>query len=308
MGPVSKGPEIGAMSLHDSTLTPEFCAQWTELLQQLYGYRFDGPFAIVRSLNGRATLSHLPLLTYTSLKRAAAESLASAAGSRQYQIRVLNPDYKSFRKHDPVTMRIDLSRENIGAVQAAVSKRTLRYLREAEQAGFEVRSGVESRLVEDFHGVFCEVMHRLGSPPFSIRLFRLLGEIFRARFHVVYSGTSVAAAAVVLHDREIAWVPWSGTATAFLDRRPGLLMYWRSIQEAYSAGKILFDFGRSGYESGTYEFKLRWGAIPVKVDTLAPHEVELYSKYQLASRLWRHLPRAAADSIGPVLCRYLPDL
>ena len=84
-------------------------------------------------------------------------------------------------------------------------------------------------------------------------------------------------------------------------------MYWQAIREAYEAGKTIFDYGRSGYGGGTYEFKTRWGAVPVKIDVLTPRQQEVYSKYKLASVLWKRLPRVAVDTVGPRLCRYLPD-
>jgi hypothetical protein len=296
------------MSLHDAPLTPEFCERWKELLRRLYGYRFDGPFAVVPTLTGQRVLSHLPLLSYTALRPTEAEGLARQAGSRPYQIRVLNPDYRDFRKNDTVTMRVDLRKESLDAVHAGIATRTRRYLRDVERQDFALRTGNDSRLVRDFYCAFSDVMHRLGTPVFALRLFELLAELLHARYYVVYRGDKVAAAAVTVHDQEIAWVPWSGTAAAFLEFRPGLLMYWRAIQEAYAAGKAIFDYGRSGYESGTYEFKTRWGAIPVKIDTLTPRSEDVYSKYKLASDIWKRLPRRAADCIGPFLCRYLTDL
>jgi len=296
------------MPLHDATLTPEFCDRWRELLRRLYGYRFDGPFAVVPTLTGRRVLTHLPLLSYTALRRAEAEGLVREAGRRPYQIRVLNPDYHDFRKNDTVTMRIDLRKESLDAVRAGIASRTRRYLREVERQDFTLRTGSDPRLVRDFYRAFSDVMHRLGTPVFPLRLFELLTELLQARYYVVYRGETVAAAAVTVHDEEIAWVPWSGTVAAFLEVRPGLLMYWRAIQEAHAAGRTIFDYGRSGYESGTYEFKTRWGAVPVKIDILTPRPQNVYSKYELASDLWKRLPRAVAGTVGPFLCRYLPDL
>ena len=69
------------MSLYNTTLTPEFCDRWAELLRRLYGYRFEGPFAIVPTLTGRRVLSHLPLLSYTALRRDEADALVRQAGS-----------------------------------------------------------------------------------------------------------------------------------------------------------------------------------------------------------------------------------
>ena len=278
------------------------------MLRDLYGYRFDGPFALVPTFAGRKVRSYLPLLNYTDLGVAQAHALAEQAGKRPYQIRVLNPDYADFALNDTVTMRIDLAVESIDTVHAGIAKRTRRYLRDLAQTDFIVASGTQRGLVREFHDTFSEVMYRLGTPTFPVRLFELLAEHFDVRYYAVRRGTVTVAAAVVIYDEEIAWVPWSGTNSAYLEERPGLLMYWEAIKDAHAAGKRIFDYGRSGYDSGTYEFKTRWGARPVKIDVLAPQTEDPYSKYQTAATIWKKLPRPVVDFAGPKLCKYLPDL
>ena len=129
------------MSLYNTTLTPEFCDRWAELLRRLYGYRFEGPFAIVPTLTGRRVLSHLPLLSYTALRRDEADALSARQEAALYQIRVLNPTCRDFHKNDTVTMRIDLRKGSLDAVYDGIAKRTRRYLRDVEQQGFELRTG-----------------------------------------------------------------------------------------------------------------------------------------------------------------------
>jgi len=296
------------LPLTDAVLTTRFCHRWSELLRRLYGYRFEGPFAVVPGLLGRAVLSYLPLLNYADLDLELAGALAQRAGRRPYQIRVLNPACHEFRKDDTVTMRIDMRGKSLDRVYHEIGPRIRRYIREKEREGYVLRVGNGRALVQGFYEVFREIMHRVGTPVFPVRLFELLVEMFDARYYVVTRGDTLAAACVVVYDEAIAWMPWGGTRDAFVEHRPALLIYWGAIQEAHAAGKGIFDLGRSGYESGTYVFKTRFGAVPTKIDILTPRAESPYAKYDLVSRVWARLPGSIVNVAGPPLCRYLADL
>ena len=296
------------LSLPDAVLTTRFCQRWSELLRRLYGYRFEGPFAVVPGLLGRAVLSYLPLLNYADLDLGQARALAASARGRPYQIRVLNPGYRDFHRDDTVTMRIDMLGKSLDTVYREIGPRIRRYIREKEREGYVLRVGNGRELVHGFYEVFREIMHRVGTPVFPMRLFELLVEMFEARYYVVFKGDTRTAACVVLHDDTIAWMPWGGTRDAFVEQRPALLIYWGAIQEAHAAGKGILDLGRSGYESGTYVFKTRFGAVPTKIDILTPRAENPYAKYDLISRVWARLPGSIVNVAGPPLCRYLADL
>jgi len=301
-------PEAGGATPFREVLpTADFIARWRAFVRDVYGYAEQGPFLRVPRIAGRAVLSYLPLLNYTDVSPDGVPELAALARGRTYQVRVLTPHDGEYRAGDTVTMRIDLRKPSFDDVHAAIAKRTRRYLRDVQRAGFELRVGTDPRLVHDFSEVFRDVMHRLGTPPFSERLFRALPAFMDARFYVMYRGVEAASAAVVVHDAALAWVPWSGTRFAYLEERPGLPMYWTALRDAYEAGRTTFDFGRSPYGAGTYEFKERWGAVPVKIVTAGAASA-VYAKYALASRVWKRLPRSVTDRVGPALCRYLPDL
>lgn len=297
------------MSLYDTVLTNEFCEKWKYLLKKLYSYKFNEEFAIVPSLMRGSVLSYLPLLNYTDVNIIEADRLMSRVSGQDFQIRVLNPVYQDFKKNDTITMRIDLKKRSIDEIFSAISKRTRRYFtNEVGKYNFALEVGSSKKHITDFYHIFTDVMYRLGTPAFSYRLFELLPDIFDAKYYVVYKDNKIASAAVIINDTEISWVPWSGTATKFLELRPGLVMYWEAIKDAYQGGKLIFDFGRSGYDSGTFEFKCRWGAIPVKIDILGQENNQPYEKYRFASAIWARSPRQLVNFTGPHLCKYLADL
>jgi hypothetical protein len=91
-------------------------------------------------------------------------------------------------------------------------------------------------------------------------------------------------------------------------------MYWELMRHAARAGFKVFDFGRSRVGSGSYDFKRHWGFEP----TPLPYQYVLFggqatprldpsnSRFQLAARIWRRLPLAVTNQLGPVLTRYIP--
>jgi len=80
------------------------------------------------------------------------------------------------------------------------------------------------------------------------------------------------------------------------------------IDSLNNTNKKIFDFGRSPYSKGTYNYKAQFGAKPVKIDIVTSQKSDIYLKYSLASNIWKKLPRKVVDYLGPKLCKYLVDL
>jgi hypothetical protein len=221
----------------------------------------------------------------------------------------LNPKFKDFQDYDTVTMRIDLQKKDVEELfQTVVSKRNRRYIRQQSSEKTVIKRGNSKELIKDFYDIFFDVMHRHGTPVLSRRLFEMLPKDIDTTFYVLYENKTPKAAAVILDDHEISWIPWSGTLSQHLDSRPGLLMYWETIKDAYLKRKPIYDYGRSRYGSGTYIFKTRWGAVPVKIDIIQPKPSNVYKKYSYLSRGWKKIPSGVARWLGPKVCKYLSDL
>ena len=293
----------------DLILSEEFVEKWKFILKELYGYRFYADFAVVPSLFGKKTYSYLPLLNYADKKSQQISDMLAEVKGKNYQIRVLNPQYKDFQDRDPVTMRIDLEKKDLEDLfRTSVTKRNRRYIRQCGSDKIEIRKGNSDGLIRDFYDIFADVMHRHGTPVFSLRLFEILSKNIETTFYVLYDEAFPKAAAVILDDGELSWIPWSGTHSRHMDSRPGLLLYWETIKDAYSKGKRVYDFGRSRYGSGPYIFKTRWGAVPVKIDIIQSKASDIYTKYSMVSQVWKKIPSGVARRLGPRVCKYLPDL
>lgn len=295
--------------LPEIVFSQDFISRWKTLLKKLYGYSFYEDFAVVPSLWRTKTYSYLPLLNYTDRTSDQAETLLEKVEGRRYQLRLLNFSCSDFQENDPVTMRIDLQKKNTEELYSAVmSRRNRRYIRQLEKEKIVIKKGHSPDQVELFYDIFAEVMHRHGTPVFGRNLFSALARIFQTTFYVTFIKDQPVSAAVVLDDEDMSWIPWSGTSGRFLDSRPGLMMYWQTIKDAYVKKKKVYDFGRSSYGSGPYVYKKRWGAVPVKIDILQPGKGNVYQKYGFASFLWKKLPHGTTLRLGPWICKYLSDL
>lgn len=288
----------------------EFIGRWKAMLSELYGYRERDGVLRVPGLTGGSTGVHVPLLSYSDLTMEQGVVLRDRLKGDHFQIRVLDgSNVDAFVPNETVTMRMDLSCGSAETVfNGIIPSKCRNLVRKSEQAGLDIRCGIEPNLVDDFYSVFATTMHRFGTPVFSKRLFSLLPRFVDIRYLVGYKdGVPISALSLVMDDK-IGLVPWAGSLMEYRTLRPNHRLYWNAIRMTTEEGRPVFDFGRSGYQSGTYVFKEEWGAIPVRVVTLSSSQSEVYSKYTLASNVWKRLPRALVDAVGPRLCRYLPDL
>ena len=291
------------------TFSREFIEKWKFILKGLYRYEFYEEFAVVPSLWGKKTYSYLPLLNYTDRTRHQVNDMLGRVRDKDYQMRVLNPEFKDFQSHDTVTMRIDLQKKDVEELfQTVASKRNRRYIRQYTSDSTAIKKGNSDELIQHFYDIFADVMHRHGTPVFSRRLFEMLSKNLEATFYVLYDDAIPKAAAVILDDQEISWIPWSGTLSRYMENRPGLLLYWETIKDAFLKRKRIYDFGRSSYGSGTYVFKTRWDAVPVKIDIIKPRPYNVYKKYNYASTVWKKIPLGVTRWLGPKVCKYLSDL
>jgi hypothetical protein len=85
------------------------------------------------------------------------------------------------------------------------------------------------------------------------------------------------------------------------------------LLKIHNYGIKYYDFGRSPFQSGTYNFKLAWGAIPVslkyyqindsKVTQLESHDKDNITK--LISIAWSKTPSKITNFLGPKIRKYI---
>ncbi len=190
-------------------------------------------------------------------------------------------------------------------------------VRKGEKADLVYRQeGAE--FLDTFYRIYARNLRDLGTPCYPRAFFAALLHRFpqAARIHLATLGEGgpVTAVGLTLRDGARQQIPFAASLSEYRRHSPNMFLYWKMLDDAIGGGSEVFDFGRSTRDSGTHRFKRQWGAVerPLRWHyVLAPGkrmpELRVDSpKYQLAERVWKHLPVAVATAVGTRLVRYLP--
>lgn len=184
--------------------------------------------------------------------------------------------------------------------------------RKAQKEGLSVRTG--AACMDDFYDVLAENMHRKGSPIYGQKFMEEILAGFGADAEVIclYQGDEAVSGALVLKHKGMLYVPFVSSRPKYFPLRPNNLLYWEIIQWGQKHGATALDFGTSLKGHSTFDFKLSYGAKPVALVSythssdgseiiLEPSGVGL----QLVMGIWKRMPRATADWLGPKLSRVI---
>lgn len=189
----------------------------------------------------------------------------------------------------------------------------------------EVRKGLENDLTinvgsaredRDAHfAVYAESVRNLGTPVFPRALFEAVLENFGAEADILtvsHEGKPIASVLSLYH-RGAVMPYWGGGTRAARGLRANDRMYFELMLHARRKGCTHFDFGRSKTGSGAYDFKRNWGFTPEPLSYAAwtaPGQPvrdadPTSAKHALQIALWRRLPLAVANRLGPWIARGL---
>jgi FemAB-related protein (PEP-CTERM system-associated) len=189
-------------------------------------------------------------------------------------------------------------------------------IRKAEKNGLTYELGTEQQFIDEFYTVFSENMLRLGSPVHSKKWIESICEQYKDQciIAVVKSDGVPVGAGIVLFSNEKACIPWASTRAEYNRLSPNMMLYWALLKFVTEKGCKEFDFGRSTFNEGTFRFKQQWGAKPtllewrddnVQSDAQMGIAQSTSSIKPLVEAVWKKLPLAVANSIGPKLRRYI---
>jgi predicted N-acyltransferase len=203
------------------------------------------------------------------------------------------------------------------ALWRALGPKVRNQVRKAEKEGLALAGWAPADLLEGFYRCFAENMRDLGSPVHARSFFRDMAQGFGARLRcfVAADGGRPVGGLVAIHYAGRVTVTWASSLRAERKRCPNHLIYWEALRWALSLGASHFDFGRSPIGGGTHHFKLGWGAEeqPLAWLRLTPEGTPLPvgegAGRVLAqlSALWRRLPLAWSERLGPALRRRLAN-
>jgi len=301
------------MNLEEITLTCHFIEKWKRVLEKSYGYKEYMDFLIVPSLLGGETLCYLPLLNYCDKRSNEIEHLKELGKDTNFQIRALNFQYDQFKPNDTVTMRLYMngktSEEFLMQNMKSEARRVLRNT--IKKYDYSFTYGNAGKDIDDFYINFSDSMYEHGTPVLSKMLLYNLVDEFQndILFFNAYDKDRVVSSMCIFIDNDIALSLWAATTREYKKNRAGHFLNWQAVKYLCDEKNIkIFDFGRSPYGSGGFQYKSRFGAIPVKIDIISSQTIEIYSKYSLASKIWKCLPKYVVNYLGPKVCKYLVDL
>ena len=281
------------------------------------------PLAEVKSrLFGHALVS-LPFGVYggcaaTDVRAAprlfeAAAELARTLGVEYLEVRNREPQSPDWPRQDLyVTFRKPILRETEANLQA-VPRKQRAMIRKGMKFG--LRSELD-RGVDRFFALYADNMHRHGTPPFSKRYFGRLREEFGGCCEVL---TVVAAdgeplsSVLSFYFRDEVLPYYAGDTVAARDVAANDFKYWELMRRSCERNVQVFDFGRSKRGTGSFDFKKNWGFDPtplayeyllLKRDSI-PQNNPSNPRYRAFIAMWRRLPIALANRLGPLIVRSL---
>ena len=280
------------------------------------------PLAEIKSFLFGHSLSSLPFCVYggvAAVNEQARVALTGAAVALAEKLGVGHLEFHSVTAHNPGWQSKDLYVTFRKAIDPDEEKNMLaipRKQRAMVRKG--MKAGLHSELdqdIERFYYAYSSSVHRLGTPVFSKKFFRLLKDVFAGDCEImtiVKDGNPVASVMSFYFRDEVLPYYGGGTAQA-RDVAGNDFMYWELMRRACADGYKVFDFGRSKLGTGAFDFKKNWGFEPTQLQyeyqlhksKAVPENNPLNPKYQLFIKAWQRMPIAVANVIGPHIVKNL---
>ncbi len=243
--------------------------------------------------------------------------IAANSGARYVELRQLNKKISSDlpTKESFVTLMLNLP-SNSEFVWDSISSRNRNKIRKAEKNGLEVDFGMQ--FLNQFYAIYARNMKFLGTPVFPLQMFEAVAKIFadRVELLVLKKNSEPVSGMFLFKFKKVISEPWVASLRILNKIYVNNYLYWQAIKYACNQEFIVFDFGRSTVDTGTYDFKKQWGAEPVPLQYQyylnkareIPVVDAINNKYQKIIDIWKKLPLGLTNFVGPKVVQYLPEL
>lgn len=232
-------------------------------------------------------------------------SLESAVGDAK--------DFSTSESYARLVLKLD---SNPDMLWNSLDRKTRNSTRKALKSNLTVESGTDESFAEEFHRVYSQNMLRLGTPSHSVGFFKSIVKNLReyAKIFTIKYGKETAAASITFQFKDTVYLSWASSLEEYLRLCPNDILYWEMIRQASISKYAYFDFGRSRWNTGAFEFKLGWNAKPEKLyyqyylnkAKKIPDYSSENPKRKIFSRLWSKMPQSIANRIGPGIRRNVP--
>lgn len=310
-------------------------AGWQQIMEQAFGHKtwflyaeengqIQGvlPLVEINSLLFGHSLSALPFCAYGGIAAVSDSAHSKLDQAAQSLASHLNVDYLEYRLREPqhpgwptkdmyVTFRKVMDpdvEQNLLAIPRKQRAMVRKGIKHGLQACVEPST-------ERFFTAYSFSLHRLGTPVFSRKYFRLLKQTFGedCEVMVITHADKVVSAVMSFYFRDEVLPYYGGGTDAARDLAANDFMYWELMRSACGRGYRIFDFGRSKQGTGSYSFKKNWGFEPEQLyyeyqlhrKQTMPEINPLNPRYRLFIQAWQKMPLALANLIGPHINRNL---
>ncbi len=334
-----QGKEEWDKYVYDSAQATIFhLAGWKDVMEDTFGLRSHYLFAS----EGNRILGVLPLLHvksrlsghfFTSMPGAVcaqdeetaralveqAKELVRASGAKYLILRDGHhkwciPELVTNEDHCTLLVRLPKDLEEIWR---GIKKRARQLTKKAIKDGVEVLTGPDS--LDDFYPVYSQAMRDAGTPTLGLRFFRRVAAQFPAHFTLttVRCGCQILGGGFMAPFKDTVYCTWGGMLRQFYNLRPNHLLYWETLKYGCENGFQWVDLGRSRWDSGTFVFKMNWGAEPrplyqqyylngISQPPTVGSSMEADAQYRLFVKVWRRLPLSVTEALGPQLRKNMP--
>lgn len=215
--------------------------------------------------------------------------------------------------HRKVTVSLAIPEGGAEALWSGLKAKVRSQVRRPQKEGLTVRFGADE--APAFYGVFAHHMRDLGTPVMPWRWFecvrRELGD--RIEIACVYRRAEPVAAGWGFRSGGEFEITWASALRKYAALAPNMLLYWAFLERCAASGVRVFNFGRGTPGGGTHRFKLQWGGRDeplwwyqqARGGSVATPSAD-DARFGLAQRIWRRLPLAVANAVGPRIVRFIP--
>jgi FemAB-related protein (PEP-CTERM system-associated) len=311
---------------------------WRRVIQETYGHRSyylaamsSGnilgvlPLVFVKSRLFSNSLVSMPFFSYGGVlasSDAAREVLLTKAAElgRDLRARCIElrqdvggaPNWQDVSAKVTMEVRIPAA---AGDMWDRLNPKIRKRIRYARKNGLAVRWG-GGEAVNEFYEVFATNMRNLGTPVYPRAWFANMAKYLpgEVRFLLVSDEGRPAAAGLVCLFRDSLELPWAASLPDTREKFSPLLLYWTLLEWAAENGFRRVDLGRCTPGSGNHQFKHHWGCVEkplhwsywLPAGATVPVRHAESGRLRWAIKMWRRLPLAVANAVGPRIVRGIP--
>lgn len=166
-----------------------------------------------------------------------------------------------------------------------------------------------------FYSLYARAMRDHGTPIFPRGFVTALKDEFSddAEILVIRADNEPVLALLSFYFRDRVMPYYFGARKDAREHRAYDLAIWMQMRRGAERGARVFDFGRSKFGTGSFDYKTYWGFEPQALEyqykligaRRTPNVNPDNPKFSAASAFWRRLPLAIANAAGPHLARHL---